>query len=95
MHVFALVNVKRLLITPVADAVPHFLPDNHVVARHVVVHHVLQIWLISHQVNHVEVDVLGGRNLEPVRVLHVVNRSSHLDCFVAFPMEPMSQLIFH
>ena len=83
------------MITPIADTVPHLLPDNHIVARHVVVHHVLQIRLISLQVNHVEIYVLGGRNLEPVRVLHVVYRSPHLDRLVAFPMESMCQLIFH
>jgi hypothetical protein len=57
VHVLSLVNVEGFVVDLEGDAVALLFTDHHLTATHEVVHHVLQGWFESLQVDRVEVDV--------------------------------------
>ena len=79
MHVFSSVDIERLLIGLVGDSISHFRAKHHLIASHVVVHHVLQGWHESVFVNQIKVNNLVRSNLDSDITLNVIDEPSHLN----------------
>ena len=85
MLVFAPVNVKRLLVGLVSDAVPHLASEHHLTAIHEIEHHVFQVSLKCFRIDQVEVDLLISDDLDALVALDEVKVASFLKFLIHYP----------
>ena len=95
MLVLPTVDVEAELVCLVGDAVADFGAKHHLVALHVVVHHVLETGLVSHRINQVEVDVLVGGDLDSLVALYEVDEPFDVESLVVGPLLLLSERIEH
>ena len=85
MHILPLVNVERPLILLVGDWISLHGPDHHLVAVHVVVHHILQLRHQRFWIYQVEVDELICCNLNSYISSNKVDEPSVLHFMIELP----------
>ena len=86
MLVFSPVKIELLFVLLESDAV-HVQPANHhLIALHIVVHHVFQDGIQCFPVQNIKVDQFFSRNLEAGILLHMVNVATKTDCMIQVPM---------
>jgi len=95
MHVLSSVDIERPLIGFVRNSVSHFRPEHHLVASHVVIHHVLQGWHESFFVYQIKVNNIIGCNLDSDVAFDVVDKSSDLDSVKELPAFDACHLIHY
>ena len=86
MHVFAPVDIEAFLILLVRDAIPNLASKHHLIAAHVVVHDVLELWHKGLFVNQVEVNILIGGDLNSYVSFDEVNETTLIYCVIEGPL---------
>lgn len=86
VHVFLTVNVEARLARLVCNAVQPSFSKHHLGAPHVVVHHILQMWHQSVTVHQVEVNVVGGCQLNPNVSLDEIDERLFIDLVIFLPV---------
>ena len=89
------VNIERLLVGLVGDAVLDLAPEHHLRAVHEVEHHVLQSRLQGRPIDYVEVYVCVCRYLDSGIALDIVNETSLVDCVVLNPFHLLREIVHH
>ena len=79
-----LINMETPLVGLVSDTVSYSGAKHHLVAVHVVMHYVLQLWHESVGVDDVEVDAIVCGNLDTLVAFNEVNETSNVK-FVVLP----------
>lgn len=74
----------------VGHAISYLFADHHLVARHVVVHHVFKRGLVGLQIYQVKVDEVIRGHLHSICVLDVVDGTADFYGFVDLPVGFMS-----
>ena len=86
MHELSAIDVKRPLIGFVCNSVSHFLSEHHLVAAHVIVHHVFQLRHEGLFVDDIKVNQIFGRHLNSDISFDIVDKASHLDGVEKLPL---------
>jgi len=94
MHVLSSVDIERPLISFVCNSVSHFRPKHHLIASHVVIHHVFQGWHESFFVYQIKVNNFICSDLDSDVSFDVVDKSSDLDCVNKLPAFDVCHLIY-
>jgi hypothetical protein len=89
------VDIKRLLVGLVSDAVLHSFAEHHLRAVHEVKHHIFKRWLKSCLVNFVKVDGCISGDLNPRVAFDVEDESSLVDRVVPLPLTIASEFVKH
>ena len=93
MHELSLEDTEAPLVGLVGDTIPDPAPEHHLVAFHVVVHYILQLWHQGFLVNEEEVDYILCGHLDPHVALDVEDEASVLQLVVLNPVELASHRV--
>jgi hypothetical protein len=75
MDEFSSVDIKRLLIGFVGNAISYFASKHHLTAVHIVEHYVFEYWLKSDRVDEVKVNFFISGDLNSLVSFNEVNHS--------------------
>ena len=85
MHILSLINIKTALICLVRDAISYSTPKHHLIATHIVVHAIFQLWHVSLLINQIKVDDFIRRNLNSNISFDEVDESFNSDLMINSP----------
>ena len=85
MLILPAINVKRVLVLLISDAVFDFGAKHHLIAIHEVEHHILKFWLKSYWVNQVEIYLVIRGNLNSLVAFDEEHESSDVENTIFMP----------
>ena len=85
MHKFSSVDVEAPLVGLIGNSIPDSAPEHHLIAAHIVVHAVFELWHKSLLVDKIEVNQLICGHLDSDVTFDEVNETTDSDLMVLLP----------
>lgn len=94
MLVLSSVHVEFLLVCFESYTVFVETSNQHLIARHVIIHHVLQKWLEGFSIHNIKVNQFFGRDLESIVLFDAVDEASEANMMILLPIPFIILFVF-